>query len=266
MPDGLSIWIFSKCLQYYRYTYKLQWRSQRDLRTPTVYTLFNLQYFLAIAFKSANWCVDPSIHGPCLCEGLHLNAAGQLLSGRLPPWVLGTMGANGDWQWLWALVSLFRVRHWKGSGRRSRHRVPPVTCWVICGKLLIFNVLWGDLRCKMSQAGGDICGPGADYGCLGGELARKLCSKVGPGIICLRHCLSVTQMFSEKSGRHFTPKLHHLSPPRSHCPRDLGCHLVSVTVLILQQEKILSLEKRSEYSLTQRWQPPCWKPAQVHRS
>lgn len=69
MSDTLSIWIFSKILHYYRYTHKLQRTSQGDLRKLYI-QLLNLQYFLAVAFKSTNYHADSSIYWHSVYEDI----------------------------------------------------------------------------------------------------------------------------------------------------------------------------------------------------
>ena len=106
MSDKLSIWIFSKSLQYYRYTHKLQRTSQGHLRKLYI-QLLNLQYFLAVTFKSTNYHADSSIYWHSLCEDILFACKGALCPKQNAAHLfLDTIGTKGEWQWLWTSVSL----------------------------------------------------------------------------------------------------------------------------------------------------------------
>lgn len=120
-----DVWqtIYMNILQkpaYYRYTHKLQRTSQGHLKK--LYTqLLNSQYFLAVAFKSTNCHADSSIYWHSLYEAILFACNGHyVLSRMLPSWVLDTIGTKGGWQWLWTLVPLFKVRHWKGIWEKKQ--------------------------------------------------------------------------------------------------------------------------------------------------
>lgn len=68
--------------------------------------IINLQYFLAVAFKSTNCHADSSIYWHSFCEDI-LSAC-TVLSRRLPPRALDTIGTTWEWQWLWTSALLVR--------------------------------------------------------------------------------------------------------------------------------------------------------------
>lgn len=116
MSDILPTRIFSKSLQYYRYHMNYTRWAKKTEGNLLYIQLLNLQYFLAVAFKSTNCHADSSIYWHSLYKD-NLSACNgpfTVLSRRLPIWVLDTIGTKGEWQWLATLVLLVRVRHWEG--------------------------------------------------------------------------------------------------------------------------------------------------------
>lgn len=116
--------------------------------------LLNLQYFLAVAFKSTNCHADSSIYWHSLYEDILSACNGPVivLRRRLPTWVLDTLGTKRMAMTLDFSPPCKHETLKKESERRSSDKAPVChLLGVLCGELLISKALWMTWWWKMSK-------------------------------------------------------------------------------------------------------------------
>lgn len=176
MSDILSIWIFSKGLQYYRYTDKLQRMSQRDLRKPTVYT-DTCNIFLLLHSSQQPSCRFKYFLTFSLLKKFSLHAKGQLLSSAEGcPLGFGYCRYKRRMPMTLDFSPPFQSAKFERNLREAMKSTALSPVGIILWWTMISAVLWTTRWCRMWQAG-----TGADeWPGLGEQPARELWSKVGP--------------------------------------------------------------------------------------